>query len=173
MEEVLEMFSKYQMLILKFSLIQLLITIKHDILVWSWKNSNRITLDFLKKKKRYTYYNSCPCNNFHKQWCQSKEVYIENMMNRCKFKPCKNTSFGTHIDFWDHCLGKSVSGYTFNYALYRIIEHAYPFAVIGSKKWKNKNHNNQIKKEINRKVSLTYDMFKRILLNINFVYIDG
>ena len=40
-----------------------------------------------KEEKKYTYYASCPCDNFCKQWLQSKEVDIENSMDRCKFKP--------------------------------------------------------------------------------------
>ena len=61
-------------------------------------------------KNIYTYFNSFPFDNFQKQWRQSKEFDIDNMMERCKVKSCKNASFGTHTVFWDHCLGKSVSG---------------------------------------------------------------
>ena len=56
-------------------------------------------------------------------------------MDRCKVKPCKDSSFGTHKEFQDNFLGKIVSGYAFNYALCKIIEHVYSFTVPGSKKW--------------------------------------
>ena len=55
------------------------------------------------------------------------------MMDRCEVKPCANTSFGTHTEFWDKYLG-TFRGCTFNYGLWIITENLYQFSVPGSKK---------------------------------------
>ena len=50
-------------------------------------------------------------------------------MDRCEVKPCKDSSFGTHKEFQDNFPGKIDSGYEFNYAWCKIIEHVYFFTV--------------------------------------------
>ena len=124
-------------------------------------------------QKGYTYFTSCPCDNYHQKWRNINGVEINYMMNRCKVKPCKNATFGTSTNLWDHFLGKSGAGCTFYFALCRIIEHAYPFEVPGGEKRKlmNQTHPKTKTKKRDHKVSDICMIFEGLFICIDFVSI--
>ena len=84
--------------------------------------------------KRLKYFPSCPFDEHHENWLKSKEVDIENIMTRCKVKPCKEASFLDPREFWYHCVGKSMVGCNLHYALCRIIEYGFPMHTSGRKR---------------------------------------